>query len=121
MLYFSFKIKITPYDPYINIAILTLGVGIGWVLGTFASPDSPKEGERFTKLGTAVASFLSGYVLSKTDKAIDKFVNNEASLSLINSFRVIEFVVGLLAATMVTYILREYVLRQIEQQTSNPA
>src|SRR5262245_57375057 len=45
-------------------AVGSLGAALGWVLGIYISPASPEEASQFNRLGTVVASLVSGAVVT---------------------------------------------------------
>ena len=99
-----------PEDHIINLAILLTAIALGWLFGTFTSPDSPDEETRFSRYGTAIKAFASGYLVSKCDKLVTAILDPDSLFKQLPMFRFLLCLSGLLVATMVTYILREYVL-----------
>ena len=102
---------VVPEDHIINLAILLTSIAFGWLLGTFTSPDSPDEETRFSRYGTAIKAFVSGYLISKCDKLVTAILDPDSLFKQLPLFRFLLCLSGLLVATMVTYILREYVLQ----------
>lgn len=96
-------------EYWLDVAVLTLGIPCGWLLGTMISPTAADEEARFTRYGTAIGSFLSGYVLSESQDTIKHYLNYEAWHGG-PAFRFILWVAGILIATMTTYVFREYLL-----------
>ena len=74
-------------DQYINLAILLTGMAVGWLLGTAMSPDSEAEESRFSRYGTAIKAFASGYLVSKCDKLITASLDPEYLLKDLPLFR----------------------------------
>jgi hypothetical protein len=99
-----------PTDHIINLAILIASIAIGWLFGTFVSPDTPDEETRFSRLGTAIKAFVSGYLVSKMDKLFTVIFDPDKLFQNLPMFRFLLFVTGLIVAALVTYVLREYVL-----------
>ena len=99
-----------PADHLINLAILIASIAIGWLFGTFISPDTPDEEARFSRLGTAIKAFVSGYLVSKMDKLFTVIFDPDKLFQNLPMFRFLLFVTGLIVAALVTYVLREYVL-----------
>ena len=96
-------------ECFLDICLLNLGVACGWLLGIYISPDTQVEADRFTRLGTAVGSFITGYILSKSDNLLSwVFLPENWSYSV--AFRFILWLSGLLIASLVSYTLREYIL-----------
>jgi hypothetical protein len=105
-------------ECFLDICLLNLGVACGWLLGIYVSPDTQAEAERFTRLGTAVGSFLTGYVLSKSDKLLEwVFVPGHWSYDV--AFRFILWLSGLLIAGLASYTLREYILTSPNENTQS--
>lgn len=94
---------------WLDSAVLVFGITCGWLLGTILSPTVKEESEKFIKIGTAIGSFLSGYVLSKIDPLAADLVK-VGSWNINSSFRLLMWLTGLIAATMTVYALRAYYL-----------
>ncbi len=67
--------KVSPGEPLqqvFNTLLAILGALIGWALGMFFAPYSETEAAKFSSIGQAVSAFVSGYVISKLDRFLEK-------------------------------------------------
>jgi hypothetical protein len=106
--FLCFKIVATPLDGYLNVAIMLASISSGWLLGTFISPESETEKKSFMTYGKAVSAFVSGYLVSKLDKVIEKILSPELLVMPVATFRLAGSVAALISAVLVTYIVRAY-------------
>ena len=104
----SFLIKENEEDKWINLAIVVLGVSVGWLLGMYISPYGKGEEQRFAEYATAVSAFLSGYILAKVDGLITKLLSPEQILRPVAGFRLIAGFSTLIVTMLVTYVVRAY-------------
>jgi hypothetical protein len=105
----SFKMAVTPQDGYLNLSIVLASICVGWLLGTFVSPESSTEQTRFSTYGKAVSAFVSGYLVSKLDKVVEMILSPQTLAVPIASFRLCASISALISALLVTYIVRVYV------------
>ena len=98
-----------PVKFWLDFSTLIFGIACGWLIGTILSPTVKEESERFVKIGTAIGSFISGYVLSKVDPLASDLVK-VGSWNIDSSLRLLMWITGTLAATMTIYALRAYYL-----------
>lgn len=104
-----FKMAPSPQDAYLNIAIVLASVSVGWLLGTFVSPESASEQGRFMTYGKAVSAFVSGYLVSKLDKVVEEILSPQTLAVPLAAFRLSASIAAMISALLVTYILRAYV------------
>jgi hypothetical protein len=109
LVFLCFKMVATPQDGYLNLAIVLASVCVGWLLGTFVSPESSSEQTRFTTYGKAVSAFVSGYLVSKLDKVVEMILSPETLAVPVAAFRLTASVAAVVSALLVTYIMRAYV------------
>lgn len=109
LIYLCFKMVVTAQDGYLNLAIMLASVCVGWLLGTFISPASDTEKTRFGEYGKAVSAFVSGYLVSKLDKVVERILTPDTLAVPIASFRLAGSIAALISALLVTYIVRAYV------------
>ncbi|MEH2416886.1 hypothetical protein [Nostoc sp.] len=108
---FTCLFKIAPERVWLNLLISLLGALIGWVLGNAGSPVSKAEKEAFGELAKVVATFFSGYLVSKLDRFLERvlFTNNQIDE---NSWISVCFFSSALIVTSVTVFLnRTYGLK----------
>jgi len=97
-------------DHLISVSIGLASIAVGWMFGTWISPDTAEEETRFSRLGTAMKAFVSGYLVSKMDKLVTVIFDPDNMLTNLHVFRVLLVITVVIVAALVTYILREYVL-----------
>ncbi|MCD2517142.1 hypothetical protein LQ564_12580 [Massilia sp. G4R7] len=56
----------------INMLTMVIGGLIGWIAAILATPYSQNEASRLSTLAKAISAFLSGYVLSKFDRVLER-------------------------------------------------
>lgn len=96
-------------DGYLNLAIILASVCSGWLLGTFISPKSEPEKQSFMTYGKAVSAFVSGYLVSKLDKVIEKILSPDTLAVPVVAFRLAGSIAAVISAVLVTYMIRAYV------------
>jgi len=104
----SFFIKKEDEDKWINLAIIVLGLSIGWLFGMYISPYGEGEKQRFVEYATAVSAFVSGYLVAKLDGLITKLLSPEQVLQPVAGFRVIAGFSTFILSMLVTYVVRAY-------------
>ena len=109
--FLCFKVVATPLDGYLNLAIILASICSGWLLGTFVSPETEREQQSFMTYGKAVSAFVSGYLVSKLDKVIDRILSPETLAMPVAGFRLAGAVAAVISALLVTYIVRAYVYK----------
>jgi hypothetical protein len=107
--FLCFRIVATPLDGYLNLAVILASISFGWLLGTFVSPESDREQQSFMTYGKAVSAFVSGYLVSKLDKVIDRILSPEILAMPVAAFRLAGSIAAIISALLVTYIVRAYV------------
>jgi hypothetical protein len=110
--FLCFRIVATPLDGYLNLAVILASICSGWLLGTFISPESGREQKSFMTYGKAVSAFVSGYLVSKLDKVIDRILLPETLAMPVAAFRLAGAIAAVISALLVTYIVRAYVYRK---------
>jgi len=95
-------------DAYFNLALLVLGLIIGWIIGTLAAPYTKKEEGQFAAYAKAVSVFVSGYLLGKIDRLATEVLSPEVLMRPMAAFRLIAFVAAVLLAALVTRSFRVY-------------
>src|SRR5262245_40695448 len=71
----SFFVGTGRFDTNLNLALWFASMALGWVIGTFASPDNKSEERRFSGWAKAISGFITGYAVSKLDKAIESLLS----------------------------------------------
>lgn len=103
--------SLSPNRFYLNLLISLIGGLVGWILGNIISPTDDEEKNTFSQLGAGISTFLSGYVVSKLDRFLEKVlfggdqINQDAWTSA--SF----FTSSLIIVTLTVFLNRFYTLR----------
>jgi uncharacterized membrane protein len=95
-------------DAYLNLALLVLGLIIGWVLGILSAPYTKKEESQFAAYAKAASVFASGYLLAKIDSLATKILSPDVLTKPIAAFRFIAFIAAVLLAALITRTFRVY-------------
>ncbi|MEO7340991.1 MAG: hypothetical protein ABI073_08950 [Luteolibacter sp.] len=113
---------------WITVSVGVFGVLCGWFIGFLASPSTGTENKRFSRYGGLISTFMSGYLLSKLDPMLVKFLKKiEFGASPDLGFNVLIFLSCLISGAMIMYIVRSYFHRlakagaQASTQASTPA
>ena len=105
-----FLIRVNLQDAYLNLALLVLGLIIGWVVGILSAPYTKKEESQFAAYLKAASVFVSGYLLAKIDNLVSKILSPEVLMMPIAAFRFIAFLAAILLAALITRAFRVYSL-----------
>lgn len=97
---------------YLNLLISLLGGLIGWVLGNIASPATKDEKETFSDLGTIIATFLSGYVVSKLDRFLELSLFGGDKIDQGSWISVCFFITALIIVSVTVFLNRFYTLKR---------
>ena len=87
------------------------GLAVGWATGILAAPYKSEQ-QRFERIGTVVAAFISGFAVSKIDSLFSLWVDAQTGpLILQEAFahRALLFGTSFVLAAVVTYVGRKYV------------
>jgi len=71
-LWLAFKLGREDGTPHLNLLFCLMGAILGWATGILASPLDTSDAARFVTLGQAASAFLSGYVVSKLDRFLER-------------------------------------------------
>ncbi|WP_445635563.1 hypothetical protein [Nostoc sp. DSM 114161] len=105
--------KDDPNRIWLNLLISLLGGLIGWVLGNVASPVSPDEKQVFSELAKVVATFFSGYLLSKLDRFLEGVLFKNNHIDKNSWISVCFFSSALILASVTVFLNRTYGLKPI--------
>ena len=97
-------------DVALNATIMILGTALGWLCGTAMTPFNAKELGNFTAFAKAASAFISGYLVGKIDKAVEKVFSPTFLAQPLAAFRVLLFTASIIIAMMLTIIYRWYYL-----------
>ena len=86
-----------------------VGWAMGCLAGFLASPGDPSETERFSKVGTAIGFFVSGYLLSKLEPSLHMiFENGVLITNPLYGIRLAVFVAAFICGAVQMYVYRYY-------------
>lgn len=103
--------KIDPDRVWLNLLISLLGGLIGWVLGNFASPVNSNEQKTFSELAKVVATFFSGYVVSKLDRFLEGTLFSNNQIDETSWISACFFLSALILASVTVFLNRTYALK----------
>jgi hypothetical protein len=93
-------------ERYVNLALLGMGLALGWIAGISLSPVTAAEGAMFREYGSAVAAFGSGYLVGKADRLVSRLFDPDLYGKGQNVFRAASVAVVFLVTMAVIFILR---------------
>lgn len=93
----------------LSILIVLCGGLIGWVVGILMTPQSPGEKSNFSEYGTAISTFITGYLVAKIDRIFDLAIKDRADINGVLIGRVLMFVSAFILGAGSTSIWRTYV------------
>lgn len=106
--YLSYYVAADNKAAAFNLLIVALGLSLGWLSGILLSPYSDEEGKKFTQYAKAFGVFVSGYLIGKIDKVIEKMLEPAFILDSVNGFRIMAFVASVIIALVVAFAFRRY-------------
>jgi len=93
----------------VTFALFILGLALGWLFGTIATPYDRSEEQLFAKYVTMITTFVSGFLVAKADPIITEFFTTKTFADSLIVFRAIAFSVAFLLSLIVVFIYRMYV------------
>ena len=112
--------SLAPDRFYLNLLISLLGGLVGWILGNITSPTSDDEKNTFSQLGAAISTFLSGYVVSKLDRFLEKVLFGGDQINQ-NSWTSASFFTSALIIVSLTVFLNRFYALKEKQLPSSPS
>ena len=104
--------KVNPQRKWLNLLISLLGGTSGWALGNLASPTTKEEQQYFSELATVVATFFSGYLVSKLDRFLEKVLFTENSINQESWVSACFFSSALIISSVTIFLNRYYTLKK---------
>lgn len=101
-------------DIPLNLMFVVFGMGLSVPIGFLLSPLTPKEELQFNNVGKALLTFVSGYLLSRLDHAIEAALAPGLLLTATAGFRLVAFVLCFGLGVPTVYLARR-------QWASDPA
>lgn len=108
LLYLCFYIAIDKDVLTLNIATLILGIAIGWLIGVLISPYNTDEQTQFLTYTRAISVFVSGYLIAKVDKVVERMLSPDYLFNTITAFRGMSLITAIVVAMLVTFVFRQY-------------
>ena len=109
ILFLGFMVSESATSAMITEALFILAIAIGWIFGTYLSPDTKIEAQNFSQTFKGISIFVSGYLASKLDKVVEALLSPANILQNPEiSFRSIGFIAIVLLTTIGVYFLRRY-------------
>lgn len=93
-------------SPPINILVAVTGGLIGWIVGMLMTPVTGMEQIRFPEYGTALSTFVTGYLVAKIDRLFELAVNKETGITDELIGRLLMFASAFALGALATYIWR---------------
>jgi hypothetical protein len=78
----------------VNLLVMIIGALAGWVCAIVVTPYSVSEASKFGSVAKAVSAFLSGYVLSKLDRFLEKVLFGAGGIPTAESWQMLGLFVG---------------------------
>jgi hypothetical protein len=94
------------YEYFVMSLFSTIGITVGWFLGVITSPDAGQS-TQFAVVTSAIASFFSGFLLTKLNDGWQKFLNSETDKSIV-MIRLSLALAWLLIAFTMTFLTRSF-------------
>jgi hypothetical protein len=99
---------LAPADTRFNVLLLVSGGLIGWVIGVVATM-GPVERADYSSYGTAVATFIAGFVLAKLDRVFELSFRERGEIDASVVGRALLFVGGMALGILFMVAWRAYV------------
>jgi len=106
----------------VNFLICLLGATLGWAIGILISPYNVGEQQQFATLLHVTTAFVSGYLVSKFDPLIERFLKRDEVPSSALLQRTALFIVAFVLSATIVFIDRQYdsdVLTQVIRDKMN--
>jgi tetratricopeptide (TPR) repeat protein len=100
---------------WFNLLISLLGGLIGWVLGNVASPVNHDEQKTFSELTKVVATFFSGYLVSKLDRFLENALFTSNQINQTSWLSACFFFSALIIISVTVFLNRTYALKPISK------
>jgi hypothetical protein len=97
-------------DSRLNVVLLISGGLIGWVVGMLMTPWAGEK-DQFSVYGTALATFVGGYLVAKLDKVFELSFRERGDVDAGFIGRLLLFVSGLALGLLFTFVWRSYVMK----------
>jgi hypothetical protein len=95
----------------LNLITCLLGAALGWGAGILATPIAEDDTSHFARLGQIISAFLSGYLVSKIDRFLERALYSGEQLIPTAWERIGLFVLSFLVMLIVVFINRWYLHR----------
>ncbi len=94
------------YEYFVISLFSTIGITVGWFFGVITSPE-PGQNKKFAVVGSAVATFFSGFLVSKLNDGWDKILKSGTDSSIV-IMRISFALAWLVIAFTMTFLTRSF-------------
>ena len=94
------------YEYFVISLFSTIGITVGWFLGVITSPE-PGQSKKFAVVGSAIATFFSGFLVSKLNDGWDKILTGGTDSSIV-IMRISFALAWLVIAFTMTFLTRSF-------------
>lgn len=91
LIYLAYIINPSPEIYPTTYLICILGYILGWIVAIISTPMNQKDEDGLGKFSKIVGTFLSGYLLSKFDKVLEKILEPNQVLTTLIGTRLLLF------------------------------
>jgi VIT1/CCC1 family predicted Fe2+/Mn2+ transporter len=92
----------------ITYIICISGSLLGWLIAIISTPYDKTDENKIGKFTKLVGTFLTGYILSKFDKVIEKVIDPGQILSSLIGIRLLLFICSFVLTFIVVFVYRQY-------------
>jgi hypothetical protein len=92
----------------LNFLICLLGATLGWAVGILLTPYTAGEQQQFASLLQAATAFATGYLFSKFDPLLERYLKQDQLPGVAVMQRAALFVVAFLLSTTLVFVNRQY-------------
>lgn len=108
-------------NPVTNQLLIVLGILLGWAVGMFATPFTRVDREDFAAVRKAIYAFLSGYLVSKVDRFLERMLFKDGDPSEIVWKQSALFAGAVIASALMIFTWRRYAFQRTSLSEPRPA
>lgn len=118
LIIFAFQFDKDNENRTITLLVCTLGLILGWIVAIMTTPYNKKDGDSIDKFSKLVGTFLTGYILSKADKVIEKVFREDYILSIQIGGRLLFFLCFFGLSWIVVFVYRLYATGEMDKNNN---
>jgi hypothetical protein len=104
-------------DVYpITYIICISGSLLGWLIAIISTPYDKTDEDKIGKFTKLVGTFLTGYLLSKFDKVLEKIIDPTQILSSLIGLRILLFICCFVVTFIIVFVYRQYATGEIPEE-----